>query len=286
MERGDLIKIVKKRAGPVILSTATTAALMWGGDHKEQYVTYDYPTFVDPEYYHPIQREKLENVRLLALGDSITKFGGDGPEGQQNPDGWFSKYEAYLNLEDDEALNLGLNRLTSFGLLKLLRDDKRYREGVKSADIITLGIGTNDYAIIKGIYLEKDKFCQDNPNCLQETEDKIEQNITDIVLELKSLNPEAPIIVLGLYHPFLTIDEKEGTLEPLWPYWVKTSNHIERVAAENGLIFVSLSQAFTGVSSREDQGLTLDGAHPNTAGNAAIAAKIIEAAGNISLHNK
>ncbi|MBC9786252.1 SGNH/GDSL hydrolase family protein [Heliobacterium chlorum] len=138
-----------------------------------------------------------ENLRVLALGDSLTRGTGD-PSGKG--------YVGYLvdrlkaNSRHKVSLsNIAVNGEKSDQLLVRLKE-KEVRKQVESADIIVMTIGGNDL-LNGGQSLANLNFSE-----IQKDKAKYVQNLTAILSELRSINGDANIFYVGLYNPFSDMD--------------------------------------------------------------------------------
>lgn len=142
----------------------------------------------------PNRKEKLHYV---AIGDSLTEGVGD-----QTKQGGFIPLVAN-DLKDRydliavETENYGVNGERSDQILKRVKENEKIQENIKSADFLTLTVGGNDLM----------KVIQNNlfglsVNSFKKPLKKYQENVTDLLEEIRSLNPSAPIYVLGIYNPF------------------------------------------------------------------------------------
>ncbi|WP_170292075.1 SGNH/GDSL hydrolase family protein [Heliobacterium mobile] len=138
-----------------------------------------------------------ENLRVLALGDSLTRGTGD-PSGKG--------YVGYLvdrlkeNSHHEVSLsNIAVNGEKSDQLLLRLKE-KKVRKQVESADIIVMTIGGNDL-LNGGQSLTNLNFTE-----IQTDKAKYVKNLTEILSELRSINEDANIFYVGLYNPFSEMD--------------------------------------------------------------------------------
>ncbi|MBB3110253.1 lysophospholipase L1-like esterase [Paenibacillus phyllosphaerae] len=144
-------------------------------------------------------------LRIAALGDSLTRGAGD-PEGKG--------YVGYMTdllqdkLDDEiELTNMAVNGQISSELLTLLDQDSNAASQVKAADIIVLSIGGND--LFQGGQTLKRL---DEAN-IETIELAYEQDLTTILTKLRSLNTTARIFLIGLYNPFMELEDHERTSE-------------------------------------------------------------------------
>ena len=86
--------------------------------------------------------------------------------------------------------NLGRFGMSSAQLLEALQTDPRFRGALKAASLITVNIGGNDL-----------RACDYAPGCLENAIDRFAGNWDAILAELRTLNPEAILLVQTVYNP-------------------------------------------------------------------------------------
>ena len=194
----------------------------------------------------------------LALGDSITAGYGVGRS--------FSFpviYETYLRRNNPDLcmINLGVNGLTTGGLLASLQVNLNTRHLVSQASLITLTIGSNDLLRL----LRTNQAI--NPSYLPLVFSNMNRNFAQIGEEVRRLNPMATVKVATLYNPL-----SEG-----WnaPYFRQAQGVIDNAntiivtwAKRYGFQVVYLDREIRG---RERLLIGQDHAHPNASGYLVIA---------------
>lgn len=143
-----------------------------------------------------------ENYQFLGLGDSITT--GYGISNVNNT--YVEIINNYLqdNFEDKNIFvnNEAINGLTSQGLLDNIEKDISLQEKIKSADLISLSIGGNDYLteLISNFGLlntNNTKFIELGSNLIA--------NYKSIYDNIFKLNNEVLLIVIPLYNPYILL---------------------------------------------------------------------------------
>lgn len=149
--------------------------------------------------------------RLLALGDSLTKGTGD-------PDG--KGYVGYLldSLEERSeqeiiSKNYGVDGYTSGQLASLLEQTQVQAE-VEAADAIVISIGGND------LFQGGETLGNLDPNNIEQIEDKYLIQLATILKQLRELNQGASLFLIGLYNPFIELQDTETTTKIVrdWNY--------------------------------------------------------------------
>jgi lysophospholipase L1-like esterase len=129
----------------------------------------------------------------LALGDSITA--GYGVES------FFSFPSVYANFlrrhnPDLSVHNLGVNGLTTHGLLELLQFNRNLRHLVSQASLITITIGSNDL-----LHLIRNSNQSINTSQLPMILSNMSRTLAQVGEVVKRLNPMAIVKVATLYNP-------------------------------------------------------------------------------------
>lgn len=149
--------------------------------------------------------------RLLALGDSLTKGTGD-------PDG--KGYVGYLldSLEERSeqeiiSKNYGVDGYTSGQLASLLMQTEVQAE-VEAADAIVISIGGND------LFQGGETLGNLDPANIEQIEDKYLSQLATILKRLRELNQGAGLFLIGLYNPFIELQDTETTTKIVrdWNY--------------------------------------------------------------------
>lgn len=198
-------------------------------------------------------------VLYLALGDSIT-----AGYGVRSPFSFPNVYACILircnpNLR---FLNLGVNGLTTSGLLNLLKANPRMRSCLSQASLITLTIGSNDL-----LRLIRNPHQLIQPSLLPIILGNLNKNLLQIGAEIRLLNPTATVKVATIYNPL-----------PAGPY-ANYSSQVQGIidnanglimmcARRYGFIVVNLDAEMKG---KEALFIGRDYAHPSAAGYQMIA---------------
>jgi lysophospholipase L1-like esterase len=195
----------------------------------------------------------------LALGDSITAGYGVGS--------WLSFPTLYGNFlrrhnPDLRMSNLGVNGLTTRGLLALLHSNHGLRQSVFRASLITLTIGSND---LLGLIRNTNQPL--NAPYLPLILNNMSQNFAQVGEEIRRLNPNATVKVATLYNPLPAgpyaqyFAQAQGVLD-------KANVNIATWAKRYGFNVVYLDREIRG---KERLLIGQDNLHPNSAGYQVIA---------------
>lgn len=143
------------------------------------------------------QSQQKETIRFTALGDSLTEGIGD-----ESGQGGFvpmvaNSLQEEFKLRTVEIENFGVTGNRSEQILKRLKEQEDLRNNIGTSDIITLTVGGNDlmHVVQRNIFgLSIQTF--EKPLA------KYQEQLTELLEEIRTLNPEAPIYVVGIYNPF------------------------------------------------------------------------------------
>jgi len=194
------------------------------------------------------------SLKYTALGDSITIASPPYSDGTPN---YVDRYKNYVTTDlgvPVSTTNLGINGLTSAGLLDKLKNDQNFRASVKNANVITLFIGFNDYQLARFNFYAGTCGGVDNQDCLRNNVANFNSNFTNIVSEIKSINPNPNTVFLAsdLYNSWMQSDINAGNQTILIPYFNQFNSYIHSIGASNGLTVTNVYQAFNGASGLED----------------------------------
>ncbi|MEW9698906.1 GDSL-type esterase/lipase family protein [Paenibacillus sp. SI8] len=154
--------------------------------------------------------EAKSKLQIVALGDSLTAGTGDN-----TGKGYVGRVREKLELQSGKPVFV-LNNLAIPGYKsdQLLTDLalKKTQDALAQADIVLLTIGGNDLFaggedMFKG---EKQEF---NPDAALKRIDPALERVDQVLKAINKANPNAVIMYVGLYHPFLDLDpNREGSL--------------------------------------------------------------------------
>ncbi|MGE6261084.1 SGNH/GDSL hydrolase family protein [Heyndrickxia sporothermodurans] len=200
-----------------------------------------------------------KNVQITALGDSLTRGTGD-PEGK----GYIGYMLDDLKKKSSKKLQLtnsAIKGQTTSQLLSQLQQEEIQRQ-IKGADIILLTIGGND--LFQG--------GQALVNLAQYDKKKVEKpyiaNLKKIYSTIRSINKKATIFHIGLYNPFMDIEESKVTSEivRMWNY-----DSANLAANYPKIVYVPTFDLF---ELNTNDYLFIDKFHPNAAGYKLIGERV------------
>ncbi|HZH60388.1 MAG TPA: SGNH/GDSL hydrolase family protein [Metabacillus sp.] len=208
-----------------------------------------------------------KTMKLVALGDSLTKGIGDGTE----QGGYVGRVTDMLEQEDEikevQVDNFGIKGHKTTNLQKRLKEEEVV-QALKEADIIVMTIGGNDImnVVRQNIFsLDFEPFREEQIN--------FESRLNDIFTTIRSLNSSAPIIFVGLYNPFKFMLPNLTEINQIIDEWNNASK-LMITSDENG-VFVPVDDIFS--SQMDHRLLYKDEFHPNESGYTLMADRIYQA---------
>lgn len=221
---------------------------------------------------------------LVALGDSVTSgYGCDCASFPQLYGKDLSQVRGWSTSVD----NLGVNGMDSAGLLKQLDDPKSHFDAaVTTADIVVLTIGANDFSPSHDAVTDGDCVADGATECVDDELTEMRKNVSAILNRIGELRngDRTAVLVTGYWNVF----EGGDVARSLYPAaGVKATHELTRhvnsvlqsVAVAAGDTYVDLFTPFNGPASHGNVTTLLasDGDHPNAAGHALIADRLIAA---------
>lgn len=194
-------------------------------------------------------------IELVGLGDSLTQGVGD----ELNRNGYIGRLQKeilqYNGIEDVVLTNTAKRGRRSDQLLKMLKDGDIDHQ-IRMASIITLSIGGNDMMKV----VKKDLFDL-RVEAFEKELEKFERNYDHILEEIREINSDAPIVLLGIYNPITIVTDEKSEFDQIVSDW---NNAIESVAYSDGnACFVPIDKFFI---SNDNLVYHTDFFHPNSKG--------------------
>jgi len=207
-----------------------------------------------------------KTVKLVALGDSLTK--GIGDESEQG--GYVGRVTDMLEQEEEikevQVENFGIKGHKTTNLQQRLKEEEVV-QALKEADIIIMTIGGNDIMNV----VRQNIFSLDFEPFRNEQAD-FERRLNDIFTTIRSLNSSAPIIFVGLYNPFKFMLPNLTEIDQIIDEWNNASKQMI-TSDENG-VFVPVDDIFS--SQMDHRLLYKDEFHPNKSGYTLMADRIYQ----------
>lgn len=207
----------------------------------------------------PATEEKKEGKVVVALGDSLTRGTGDA-----SGKGYIGYLVDELEEKSKEKItlfNYGVKGYRSNQLLEQVKQDEIKRQ-IKNADYILITIGGNDLFQSGQTYMNLD------PKQVLQLRQSYLKNLEAVLKELRTVNPEAMIFQVGLYNPFIDLNDAQVTTKIVREWNFETSKLLDQ---DKKAILVPTFDLFQ--ISVNDY-LYTDKFHPNAEGYKLIAERI------------
>jgi len=202
--------------------------------------------------------KNANSFKVLLLGDSVAK--GTGDEKSKGFSGYLTDNFKNNTPKDILVDNAGVDGLESIGLLEQLQS-RKLDKTISDSDFILISIGGND---IRSILTMNDLAKEDQ---FKVRMDSYLANLKLTMKTLRTTNPKAIVIFLGLYNPYETASSVEDTrLLNTWNY-----NTQLLVEQDGKAIFIPTHDLLKFNLARY---ISKDGLHPNSAGYQAISSRI------------
>ncbi|GMA50839.1 hypothetical protein GCM10025857_21960 [Alicyclobacillus contaminans] len=199
-----------------------------------------------------------KTVHLVALGDSLAHGYGDA-----SGMGFVGDVSQQFRRQGDSVIqsNLGIDGLTSSGLLTELQQPA-VRRLLPAADIILVSIGGNDLNDAAGLPTL-------HTAQIAVAQRQFETNLTRILTQIQTINPTAPILLVGLYNPYQDIASVRVQTDTIVQDWDTREASIASKFPHTVVV-----QTFDLFALHGSSYLYVDHFHPNQAGYQRIADRI------------
>ncbi|WP_054027395.1 SGNH/GDSL hydrolase family protein [Bacillus sp. FJAT-28004] len=202
--------------------------------------------------------EASNELKIIALGDSLTRGTGD-IEGK----GYVGYVSDQLKQAGTEVslINLGIKGLTSSLLVEQMKQKEIERQ-IGQADIILMTIGGND------LFLGGQSLTDLSEASISGLEEAYFIHLKTILTNIRAVNTEAAVYLLGLYNPFSEFQNGElmSTVVRNW-----NSKTAETLAQYSKAIFVPTYDLF---QLNAEKLLFTDHFHPNETGYRLMAERV------------
>lgn len=179
---------------------------------------YAHPRTVKPQY---VQKK---NVRLVAVGDSLTYGQGD----EEKAGGYVSivkhKIEHRYRKTTVTTANYGVSGDRSDQILARLNSQKQMRVDLRKADVITMTVGGND------LLQNLEKNLMDSPKTVDQDIAKAQQTyatrLNKLLTAVRKQNPKAPVFIMSIYNPVYTYFPDVSTINDSITKWNTTTQEV------------------------------------------------------------
>lgn len=206
-----------------------------------------------------------KDLHIVAAGDSLTQGVGDST----NSGGYIpylaEQLEKEKTIKNANFENFGVRGNRTDQLLSRL-ENKNMQTSIQDADLIILTIGGND--LMKVV---KENFSSLKLNYFKAEQKVFEEHLQNIFSKIRIQNPEAPIILIGLYNPFYNWFADVKEMNQIVDEW----NGKSQLIVENDInaYFVDIHDIFL---NNEENLLYTDYFHPNDRGYQLIADRVYD----------
>lgn len=201
-----------------------------------------------------------KNLKVVSVGDSLTQGVGDSTK----KGGYVPYLEKHLEsldgVNDAQFHNYGVRGNRTDQLLKRLKKED-VKKSIEQSDLVMITIGGNDVMKIFRENLSHLKLA-----VFQEEKRQYQLRLKEIIETIRSYNPDAGIVLAGLYNPFNTWFSDIEEVNQVIHDWNDASQEI--LSNYDKTLFVKIEDLFI------DAGDTLlyeDYFHPNDEGYRMIA---------------
>lgn len=224
------------------------------------------------EIYSDNKKTKLpvdfipSTMHVTAIGDSLTQGVGDTTN-----QGGYLKYlrEDLVTLKgvkDVQVTNLGIKGQRSDQLLERLKTNE-VKESINKADMVLITIGGNDIMKIVSNHISNLQINQFETELVG-----YEKRLNSILSEITTANPDAIIVLIGLYNPFSEWFQEIKEFDAIMEDWNTAAREV--VEQYDHAIFVNVSPIFT---NPDENLLYEDHFHPNNKGYERISKEVFSA---------
>lgn len=196
---------------------------------------------------------------VVALGDSLTR--GTGDDSGKGYIGYLVEELEEKSKEKITLHNFGVKGFRSEQLVAHLKQAEIQRQ-IKQADYIVITIGGND------LFQGGQTFMEMDEKKIVGIREGYLKNLQAILKELRSLNSEAVIFDLGLYNPFIDLNDSQLTTKIVRDWNYETSKLLDQ---DPQTIYIPTFDLF---QLKVNDYLYTDKFHPNAEGYKLIAERI------------
>lgn len=246
----------------LITGFATLTCLLWlfglGWAVKDYLIGTQSPALSPSASEQPVIPS--EELKIVALGDSLTRGTGD-IEGK----GYVGYVSDQLKQSGMEIslINLGIKGLTSPELAKQLKENEISRQ-IGQADVVLMTIGGND------LFLGGQTLSDISEASIASLGDAFLINLEAIITNVRAVNTEATVYLLGLYNPFSEFDDGELLSEVVRGWNYKAA---ELLAQDTKTVLVPTFDIF---QRNVNDFLFTDHFHPNEKGYRLMAKRVAD----------
>lgn len=217
-----------------------------------------------PEKELPVEGFFPEPLKIVSLGDSLTQGVGDSTELGGYVPLLEQRLEERNGISEVEMLNFGKRGNRSDQLLKRINEESDIQTAIAASDIAIITIGGNDVMkVVKSTFpsLSFESFEGERLN--------YEENLTNILSDIRAINPDISVVLMGIYNPFFMFSADVKEMKMIVDTWNASGKSI--ISDYDNTSYVDVADLFR----QSDQNLLhTDYFHPNDEGYSLIAERI------------
>jgi len=204
-----------------------------------------------------------QDVKVVALGDSLTKGSGD----ETKNGGYIGVLDDTLNAEQQqvEFQNFAISGSRSGQLLNRLEEEEVIY-AVADADIVLITIGANDI-----MQVFKENFTDLTLEKFTSEQIRYEHRLESIFSRLREINGEADIFLIGFYNPFKQYFADIEELEYIVNSWNQIGKDVTNQFSH--VHYIPIKDLF---DHAEANYFSDDNFHPNSLGYKVMAERILQ----------
>ncbi|MBM7584248.1 lysophospholipase L1-like esterase [Bacillus pakistanensis] len=197
-----------------------------------------------------------KDLKVVSIGDSLTQGVGDSTKSGGYIPYLQTQLESLKAIKEAKFTNYGVRGNRTDQLLKRLNKEK-IKESIDEADLVIITIGGND--VMKTF---KENISNLKIQAFESAMVDYEKRLHHIIQKIQSYNPNAGIVLIGIYNPFSTWFSDIKELNQIIVEWNTLSSRV--IGEYNQTEFVEVQNMF--LNSERNLLFEEDYFHPNDLG--------------------
>jgi lysophospholipase L1-like esterase len=207
-----------------------------------------------------------KDLKVVSIGDSLTQGVGDSTKSGGYIPYLQTQLESLKSIKNAEFTNYGVRGNRTDQLLKRLNKEE-IKESIDEADLVIITIGGND--VMKTF---KENISNLTIKAFEGAMVDYEKRLHNIIQKIQSYNPDAGIVLIGIYNPFSTWFSDIKELNQIIVEWNTISRKV--IGEYNQTEFVGVQNMF--LNSEKNLLFEEDYFHPNDLGYKLMANRMFE----------
>lgn len=204
------------------------------------------PSFFKEQSFATLEHKKEEKMHVVSLGDSLTEGVGDPTQSGGFVPILKKEIEFAFPQKKVYTKNFGKSGDTSVQILTRLKENKEQQKALQNATLITLTVGGND--LMKTA--KKDILKDIQLNHFITPSETYQKNLIQLIKEIRSYSPKAPLYIVGIYNPFYLYFKDITALQQVVELWNNTTKKVTK--KENRLFFIETDALLSKGSFKEE----------------------------------